>query len=121
MLSYSELPSSEPTVASDRIPDLTDAISLAIGPERACSHVTIARGGPQSCRVFLVAPYADAVTFNGNQVRSPRQIAQELMQFTDQDARYPERRDFTTRKGWAIRKIELDGNPVAVAEAAWVR
>ena len=120
---YADLPESTELVRSRREGDLTDAISLAIGPATECIRLAIAANGPSSCRVFMTA--RGEGVFLDPSCRRPPEIAAELMRYSTprigvETARLPEPRPEDTEPGWAIRKIIVNGHPAAVATAVWV-
>ncbi|MES2994597.1 MAG: hypothetical protein V4681_00975 [Patescibacteria group bacterium] len=110
----------DPIVISDRPTDLIDAIATAIGSETRFCGYTIARHGPQSCRVFFIEETGRDMVRDPT-LETPSQIVDELVRFRS-EARYPSsmRDILRSRKGWSIRKTEIDCSPVIVAEAAWV-
>ncbi|MEK7100952.1 MAG: hypothetical protein AAB921_02530, partial [Patescibacteria group bacterium] len=76
---YADLPESAEIVRSRREGDLTDAISLAIGPATECIRFAIAYDGPSSCRVFLTDYETREGIVLDRGFRKPTEIAAELV------------------------------------------
>lgn len=116
-----ELGTSNQIVASDSAVALTDALQSILKDEEGAmfTHYDIVYGGAGSIRLFLLGEA------NGSQdlpapMRRASAIAEELLRFSKQEARYPEDPGHGRDKGWIIRSVRINGSPAAVAEAAWV-
>ncbi len=122
---YADLPESKEIVRSRRPGDLTDAISLAIGPATECCGFDVAHNSPSSCRVFLTDSRSGQGVPLDEDCRKPSEIAAELVLYASprigfETARLPEVRPDDTEPGWSIRKILVCDRPAVVATAVWV-
>jgi len=76
----------------------------------------IIHGTKSSGRVLSPRPYLDCVALPA--AFSPEQIAQQLLLFSNTEARYDPPQKLNGIKGWSIQKIK--GLPIAVAHAIWI-
>lgn len=116
---FSELPESDILVASCRLGDLTDAISISIGPATRLNWCTLLTDGPISCWIYFAERADDESDDN---VKSPSEAARALLMFRDhKDAKFPWQQLGDDKvRGWEIRKVEIEGRTAIVATAALV-
>lgn len=116
-----ELGTSNQIVASDSVVNLTDALQSILKDEESAlfTHYEIVYGGTGSIRLFLLRETNDSLDLPAP-VRRASAIAEELLRFSKQEARYPEDPGHGRDKGWIIRSVRINGLPAAIAEAAWV-
>ena len=116
-----ELGTSNQIVASDSVVALTNALQSIVKDEAGAvfTHYEIVYGGTGSIRLFLLKETSGSLDLPAPMHRASA-IAEELLRFSKQEARYPEDPGHGRDKGWIIRSVKINGSPAAVAEAAWV-
>lgn len=119
-MQFSDLPSPRTLVSSARTEDLVDALATALSSETRLQYFTIARGGPQSCRVFFEEPGPDRLELDA-WAKSPAGIAAELITLSETEARYPSPDPGNCYKGWEIGVVQLGPEKAVVSNAAWVK
>ena len=106
--------------ASDDPVELSNALQSILNSSRRFTHYDIVRGGMGSVRLFLQQPFGESIDLPESSSEAGS-IARELIQLRNEGgARYPDKPCADREQGWRIRKIEIQGKPAAIAEAAWV-
>jgi len=124
-MQYNELGCLKPfmhlaTAAGNRI-RLAEALRSALGGEGAYSHYTIVQGAPSSTRLFLQAPFDDAILAPRGH-RTPEEVAEGLLDYAVEEggARYPEPAPPDKTKGWKLSCLKVNGKMAVLAEAVWI-
>lgn len=108
-----------PLTSSRYYHDLREALEKILDGAPSFTHFTIVHGGTGSIRLFLQAPLDGAVDLpRGSSTAS--EVAQELVTFANEGARYSDNPPGNRVKGWNIRAISIGPKKAAIAEAVWV-
>jgi len=115
----SEMPQSHSLVVSSKSEEINAALA-SVG--KSFSHIEVIQASPCSGRLLLQQRTDRSVSLNRSM--TPQDVGFELYGGMFQlEARYnpPTQPDTLYEKGWEIRRVEIDGQPAALALAAWVR
>ncbi len=108
-----------PLSSSRYFHDLREALEKILDGATSFTHFTIVHGGMGSIRLFHQGPFDGAVDLpDGSSTAS--EVAQELVTFAQEGARYSDNPPGNRVKGWSIRAVTIGPKKAAIAEAVWV-
>jgi hypothetical protein len=118
------LPPAKMAFAASGLATIHKALREALNNKHVSfTYITVVKNEPQSIRVFLTGEGERDDFVDLPHPFSPLEMADELVRFSREDARYPELpqgEKIHLNKGWLIKRVDFDGRPGVVAIATWV-
>ena len=113
-----ELPDSQFVTIHFNPEIISVALRSILGNGFSAVYMAPVYDSPQSIRIICGWQYADTI-------RLPRpssawQMANHLQDFTEMEARYDPPKKPGFKKGWEIRRAEVEGGKIVIALAHWV-